>query len=56
MQFTGEHVVVDDDVTYTGFIYLGWCKFCGEEVYAHSDLDHWRPRFPYVITEELEIF
>jgi hypothetical protein len=35
--------------------YVGWCKFCGEVVYAKNGLDYWHPLDPYVISEELDV-
>jgi hypothetical protein len=54
IKFTGEHVVQDSDVAHDGTTYYGWCKFCGESVYAESDEDHWHPFRPYYIQEEWE--
>lgn len=51
---TGEHVVMAEDVSYDGRMWAGWCKFCGEMVWAEDEGDHWRPFRPYLITEELE--
>lgn len=48
----GEHVVVESEVNYDGFTYFGWCKFCGESVYANSDQDHWHPYRSFIIMEE----
>lgn len=48
----GEHVVMATDVSYDGHTWSGWCKFCGEMVYAEDKADHWRPYRPYIISEE----
>ncbi|HET6915007.1 MAG TPA: hypothetical protein VFH56_02845 [Acidimicrobiales bacterium] len=47
-----EHVVVESDVSYDGHTYMGWCKFCGEVVYAEHSQDYWHPYRMHLIEEE----
>lgn len=48
-----EHIVVEDDTTFDGQMWMGWCKFCGASVWAANQEDHWHPWQFYVIREEL---
>lgn len=50
-----EHVVMESDLRRDKIGYVGWCKFCGEVVYAKNGLDYWHPLDPYVISEELDV-
>lgn len=49
---SGEHVVMEDEIRYDGHTYMGWCKFCGEVVYANHLRDYWHPVRPYYIQED----
>lgn len=54
LRFTGSHVVLETDVAFDGSVFCGWCKFCGEWVYAENAEDYWHPVRPYFIQEEWE--
>ena len=50
-----EHAVWENTVSYDGYVYSGWCYFCGELVTASDTSKPWEPVRPYLITEEFEL-